>query len=243
MKYLAALFSLLVLVTLPLVAQDLSLKHGDRDVTGDTIRIQGPVTTDYFEARVEVTNNREVEVNLKVRKTEIQSTENGENSFCWGECYTPWVTVSQQVIRIAAKATDRSSFIADYRPNGDAGTSIVRYTFFDTANDTIKSEVVILWEIGTSGLEEQKAGKQDIRIYPNPADQFMTLIIKNLGYGPFYAELINVQGRTIMQEMIPAGVNQVKWNTSAIQGGLYFLKAGNDQGMQSVTKVYINRLE
>ncbi len=241
MKYLAVAIVLLVSSLMGVSAQDLVLTHGDKIVTNDTIHIRGPVTTEYFEAKISVTNNRESAVVMKVRKTEIQVPANGENSFCWGECYTPAVMLSPTAITIPAKATDRTSFIADYRPNGDVGASIVRYTFFSSTDENFQATVVIYWEIGAAGTGPLAATKPVIRVYPNPADQFITVTLSEHTTGTNTALMVNMQGQTVISEVFEAGEHQFTWQTRNLASGIYFLKVRDQAGLQSVQKVWIKR--
>ena len=222
-------------------AQDLTLKYGDADVTGDTVDVTGLVTTDYFEVKIAVTNNRQSAVNLKVRKVELVSTSQGENSFCWGECYTPAVTLSPAAIRIGSGATDRNSFIADYRPNQEAGHSLVRYTFFDTADTTIQAKVFISWEIGTSSREDMLNNRLMINVYPNPADRQISFSLTGVKYDHYRAELINIQGQVIRQEELAPGTALVRWETSQLNPGIYFLRIGNNRDKPAVTRIWIKR--
>ena len=232
---------LLVSSLMGVSAQDLVLTYKDRIVTNDTIHITGPVTTEYFEANIWVTNNRETAVEMKVRKTEIQGPANGENSFCWGECYTPAVMLSPKAITILAKATDRNSFIADYRPNGDVGTSIVRYTFFSGTDENFQATVVIYWAIGAAGTGPRVATKPVIRVYPNPADQFITVTLSEHTTGTNTAIMVNMQGQTVISEVVEAGEHQFTWQTGNLASGIYFLKVRDQAGLQSVQKVWVKR--
>jgi hypothetical protein len=222
-------------------AQDLVLTYGDRIVTNDTLHITGLVTTEYFEAKISVTDNRETAVVIKVRKTVIQCPARGENSFCWGECYTPAVNLSPSRITIPSKATDRTSFIADYRPNGDVGASIVRYTFFSSTEESFQASIFIVWEIGAAGTGPLVAAKPVIRVYPNPADQFMTVTLSEHTTGTNTALMVNMQGQTVISAVIDAGEHQFTWQTGNLASGIYFLKVRDQAGLQSVQKVWIKR--
>gem|GEM_PF-1234434 len=229
----------LVFGFLGMQGQNLVLSYGDKDVTGDTVRISGPVSTEYYEVKIAVTNNMDIAVALKVKKTEIQCPSNGENSFCWGECYTPAVTLSPSTITVASKGTDRNSFIADYRPNGDAGNSIVRYTFFNPTDTTLQASVIIIWQIGSSGTGSFEEVKPLIRAYPNPADQFITITLSGHTAGRSNATLVNMQGQTVLTKASPTGTRQFTWNTGNLSAGIYFLKVSDDGGHMSVQKIWI----
>lgn len=241
MKGLLAIAGFVFIGFLSAGAQDLTLKYGDADVTNDTVRVTGLVTTDLFEVKIAVTNNRETAVNLKVKKTEITSPSQGENSFCWGECYTPAVSVSPMAIRILAGATDRNSFVADYRPNQEAGNSLVRYTFFDVSDTTIQARVFISWAIGTSAREDIQANRLILKVYPNPSDQFIAFSLVGAKHDQYTAELINVQGQVIKQEELSAGTIQVRWTASSMPPGIYFLRVRNDREIPAITRIWIKR--
>lgn len=241
MKRLFLFFGLTMLGLMGVQGQNLVLSYGDVIVTNDTVRITGPVSTEYYEVKIAVTNNMDNAVSLKVRKTEISGPANAENSFCWGECYTPAVTLSPSTITVASKGTDRNSFIADYRPNGEAGNSMVKYTFFNPADTTIQASVVIVWQIGSSGTGNLEEVKPLIRAYPNPADQFITITLSGHSTGRCNAVLVNMQGQTVLTKTTPIGTRQFTWSTGNLSAGLYFLKVNDDGGHLSVQKVWIKR--
>jgi hypothetical protein len=241
MKKAGLIFGLLMFGFLGMQGQNLTLSHGDVNVTNDTVVISGPVSQEYYEAKIAVTNNMDIALALKVRKTEIQGPAGGENSFCWGECYTPAVTLSPSTITVASHGTDRNSFIADYRPNGEAGSSIVRYTFFLPADTTIQASVIIIWQVGSSGTGSLEPVKPLIRAYPNPADQFITITLSGQTTGRNEAILVNIQGQTVLSKTTPSGIRQFTWNTGNLSAGIYFLKIRDDGGHMSVQKIWIKR--
>jgi len=221
-------------------SQDLTIKYGDLDVTNDSVYLQGPKSTELMEVRLSVTNNRSTSVSLKLRKTEIRVVEGAETSFCWGECYTPFVTVSPMIITILPGGTDRNSFIGEYRPFEMEGTSVVKYTFFNPADTTYQQSVTVFYQIGGSGINLSKPFSQVVRVYPNPASGFVRITLEGIITGSCVATLTDMQGRVVLAGEIPASKREITWPVAELPDGNYLIRIANQQGAQSVHKILVS---
>lgn len=239
MRYITVGLFFLFLSSLPGFSQDLILKSGDQVVNNDSIYFSGTKSTELIEIRLSITNNRETAVSLKLKKTEIQVVEGAENSFCWGECYIPAVFVSPMLITIEPKTTDRTSFIGDYRPFEMEGTSIVRYTFFDPADTAYQQSVTVFYQIGGSGLNQNGAFRQIVRVFPNPADQFLRISLsEEVPVAPI-AVIVDVEGHSVTSENIPAGCREITWPVAELPSGLYFLRISIEGRSPTTHKICI----
>jgi hypothetical protein len=220
-------------------SQDIVLTSGDVAVSGDSVYLSAASGTDLMEFKVAVTNNRTAPVSLKVRKTEVQLVDGAEVSFCWGECYTPFVTESPMAITIPAGATDRNSFVGEYRPFGAEGTSIVRYTFFDSSDTTLSESVTVFFQMGGSGTNPGFLSERSFRVYPNPADREVRILFTGSTHDFRLARLINLAGQTCLEQPVPESVTEMKLNLERIPEGSYFLRLTGPKQIPETRKIVI----
>jgi hypothetical protein len=221
------------------MAQDLILKQGEVVVNNDSIYLSGTKETQLIEVMLSVTNARTTAVTLKLKKTELFIVEGCESSFCWGECYAPFVMTSQMSITIQPGATDRTSFVGDYRPFGLEGTSIVRYTFFNPTDTSYQQSVTVFFQIGASGIANVPY-TDPIRVYPNPADQVIRVAFPDQRPGYQELSLVNLHGQVLLRRTAPVLDGAISLSTAEIPAGVYFLKLEGFSGKQQVAKVFIS---
>src|SRR5688500_19415218 len=103
-----------------------------------TLQVQNAPATVYggysqnipLAATFPVVNTGTQPIDIKVSRKIISEVMGSENNFCWGvNCYPPFVSVSPDAETINAGASN-TSFIGDYIPNGMAGITTIRYSFF-----------------------------------------------------------------------------------------------------------------
>jgi len=221
------------------MAQDLILKNGEVVVNNDSIYLSGTKETELIELMLSVTNNRSTAVTLKLKKTEIFIVDGCESSFCWGECYAPFVMTSQMSITILSGATDRTSFVGDYRPYGLEGTSIVRYTFFNPADTSYQQSVTVFFQIGANGIEENDF-TQPVLVYPNPADQFIRVTLPDQNSGIQEVSLVNINGQALIRRMVPVSAGEISLSTEEIPSGVYYLTIESLHRKRQVTRVLVS---
>ncbi len=222
-------------------AQDLTLKYGETVVNGDSLYFTGTKSTELIEIRLSVTNNRANSVSLKVKKKEITLVEGAECSFCWGECYTPAVNVSPMAITVPPGATDRNSFVGDYRPFEMEGTSIVKYTFFDPADTTYQQSVTAFFQIGGSGIDSNPLSEQKVLLGPNPARENIRLFLPTGVSGSHTVSFVNAYGQVVMDEFFPAGTHEISLPVTRIPAGVYYVKIVGEKGPLPTGKILVTR--
>jgi hypothetical protein len=104
------------------------------------------------------------------------------------------------------------------------------------ASDTYKNEVLKTshdWFYGiisSAEFTEQLAG---ITAFPNPADDRIFINLNNIS-GNFRFELVDVTGRTLMEERIAPQQQMVEINCSGFPSGLFFYRITNEKN-ESIT--------
>lgn len=72
-------------------------------------------------------------------------------------------------------------------------------------------------------LEEPRLHKSDIRVYPNPAQAFVTLELRQEHSG-LQVSFFDLQGRKLLQEQLPAGQMQKQLSLQELPQGMYFIE-------------------
>jgi hypothetical protein len=111
--------------------------------------------------------------------------------------------------------------------------------FSQTQNDTITSYVMTV-NSGVSINEASASSKFNYLVYPNPvtaSELNIDMLNKNAGIG--YAKIIDIQGKTILNEslILNNGLNKTKLNISNINKGIYFIQLFN--GVDQVQQKFI----
>jgi hypothetical protein len=192
---------------------------------GDTIYVFGDTTTGIaMVSHAMVKNDGAASKQVKVRKIEISLIPGTTNTFCWGLCFPPTTYVSPSPIAISAGATDTSDFSGDYTPNGQIGTSLIAYKFFNIndLNDTVM--VVVSYNatgVGISNVSENKVIFSNA--YPNPANSY-TVFNYNLPLSSTNPKIVirDLLGSVVGESMLSGNRGNAVISTSELKSGIYF---------------------
>ena len=189
--------------------------------------VYGGYTQPLLEAAFPVVNTGTQPIDLKVRSKVISQVAGTENNFCWGiNCYPPFVTISPDAETLAAGATN-NSFKGDDTPNGYAGITTIRYTFFRAVNATDSVHVTVRFDATSAVLGTRKdlnGGGISIGMpQPNPANE-MTTIAFNLPASSRNNKLriFNAIGGLVKEVAITQKQGTAIITTSNLANGVYF---------------------
>lgn len=92
-----------------------------------------------------------------------------------------------------------------------------------TLEATVSEEGIIVELVEELGFYRQYF--KDLELYPNPADRELNIKYSKLISGDVYVQLINLQGKTIIEQAVPEGFNQLlQLNISDQDPGMYLLR-------------------
>ncbi len=223
-------------------SQSLSLSIEGVDFSNDTLLLIGNTDDSTIESYVSLTNKTDKEVEVLLKRADIEIVDGPENSFCWGaSCYPPWISEATQVVKISANDTDNSGFIGDYSPNGHEGTSVLRYTFFIAADPSDSVSLIVYYQVGAAGVKDWTLDPSQIKLYPNPASDHVTVRFPTVLTQITELVLIDITGQTVYKQALYHGAQMQRLSLSQFPQGNFFLLISDQQGANHSKKLIINR--
>lgn len=223
-------------------SQSLSLNIEGIDISNDTLYLIGNTEDALLESHISVTNETDKEIEVLVKRTDIEIVDGTVNSFCWGvSCYPPNVSVATQVVGIAANGTNNNGFLGDYSPDGHEGTSVIKYTFFVAANPADSVSMIVYYQVGAAGVRDWTLDPSQIKLYPNPASDQVTVRFPTVLTQITELILIDITGQTVYKQTLYHGAQIHRLSLSQFPQGNYFLLISDQQGASHSKKLIINR--
>ena len=173
------------------------------------------------------------------KRTDILLNTDAVAYFCFGgQCYDNTTFVSPNSITLgpgqaASAATGSYNVLtADLDEGPLEGTSIVKYTFYNTANTSDSVQVTINYNIGGPvGIKETSKSLSAFEIFPNPAKENASLLITSPKASVSSLILFNSIGEAVYKKEVSLneGKNKVDINLQNLASGVYFasLKTGD----------------
>jgi hypothetical protein len=220
-----------------LSAQSLSLSNSGLDLSNDTLYIIGNTDDLLLESHVTLHNQTDKEVEIHAKKTELIIIENTENSFCWGACYPPFIFETSETVKVAANSSDDSSFIGDYSPDGNEGTSVIRYTFFVEGNIADSVSVVVFYQVGAAGVFDWTIEANYFKVYPNPTSGRINIEFPGPVNQAVSVSVISITGQTLFQERFQFGQTSASIDLSDKPRGYYFIELKDQFGHVAHKKI------
>lgn len=201
-------------------------------LTDEGVTFLGSVDDEVIISYLEVTNNSDNPIDVKVRRIENYLVPGSVNSFCWaGLCFTPETSVSPNVLTLEAGATSGlDDFTGDYMPNGNSGISSITYEFFNAADSSNLATAIVFYSTSV-GINENILDNIELsNAYPNPANSFASFDYDLNGVSDARLMIYNLLGSIIKEINITNNYGNVKVNTSDLDEGIYFysLLVGNE---------------
>lgn len=188
----------------------------------------GNTDANYIQVAGGVENISSLEIEVKVRAEEIDVVSGALHYFCWAQCYEPGVMVSPTSL-ILAPGERVNTFYGDYVPEGRPGISILKYCFFNVANEADSVCGIIRFNASPLSVAGPLANNRPNigKAFPNPASDQVTMdyfrgagngrieIYSMLGSKMLTVELREEKGRVrIPVDRLPAGMYLFRLNVS-----------------------------
>ena len=212
---------------------------------GQSVYINGEITGDQFEeflVYMLVKNDSDRDIPVKARREDVDVVEGSMNYLCWVSCFGNDIFESPDAFNLAAgEMTSEEIFAGHYMPQGQAGTTTVKYTFFNE-NDPEDNIFFIAHFVGSPTSVNDILAKSVISdVYPNPASQIISfdynlpVEVKSAG-----VKLFNLLGQEVVSQPINDFSGKLQINVSDLPEGVYFYSLTLNQ-QNAVTKKLIIR--
>jgi hypothetical protein len=222
------------IISTPLVGNADLVTPTGTDVTGDTAEYFNSGLINLITAPLMIINPTGSQISVKIRRTQLSIISGSSNYFCWDLCYSPTTSVSSGTVTIPANDTVHV-FYADYDPQGNGGTSYIRYKFFNTVDSTEFSEATVKYTSGTIGIEDEEVVLS--KVYPNPASEFICFDY-NIGNNEGTLTVADMTGKIVRTMNISANTNKQTINLDGLTSGIY-IYAFHVNGKAISTKKFI----
>lgn len=226
-KKLYLFLSLFLVLNISIFAQSLSL-------SSDTVVVTGNSDDPYIQAVVRVNNISAVSKNVSVKRYRVNTLGGSSTDyFCWSICHSPVVDVDPDFITINAGSYS-DAFYGDLVPNGQSGTAIIKYTFFDVNNANDSVQLTAIFNINPTGIASNES-KNNFQLYPNPAND----IIRVKYNFDTNADLIiyDITGKMVRRESLTAGQSDYTLSIADLKTGVYFYSLNNGKEIVSMKKL------
>ena len=177
-----------------------------------------------YEFDINVLNLNPNSLDVNVRRSLNQVVPVSQSYFCWDQCYTPIVD-SSIAISITGQDTLKGQFHTYFKPRGQAGSSTVRYTFFDvnhrsdSANFTL--HILATNVVGIKNIAAKSKNKISTA-YPNPSINNTSITYSIENPKNTLLVLYDVLGKEVWSKKPENTEGIFQLNTSSLQAGIYF---------------------
>lgn len=163
-----------------------------------------------------------------------------ESSFCWDQCYPPFVSISSQAVNIPAGGYT-TLFVADLRPNLNTGFSTISYKFYDQANATDFVTVDIQYNVTALGINDNSTILQIAAPRPNPANDVTYISYQNRNTSNTISlQIADLLGKVYLNKVIEDQAGVATLETAEIPSGVYFVRALSNGKVISTNKLVIS---
>jgi hypothetical protein len=231
MKKVYGLFTLLCLLSLGAFAQSLSIVHSETHPYGD-------VNEFIIATHATVKNVSGDSLDVKVKRIEEDIIEGTINYFCWKNCYVPSVSVSPDFVRIGP-GEEKADFVGDYESNKNAGTSTVRYVFYDMNNEDDSVSMTVNYLVTAVGIEENVWAVNDP--YPNPANTTVTFDYNAGAFGDALVSIYDMLGNVRKEAKMLQGMSRMVMDVADLEPGVYFYSIKIDNQTSITKKMIVSR--
>lgn len=160
------------------------------------------------------------DLNVIVEKEVLEDLEGTMNFFCWGQCYSSAVFVSDTVTVVANSLnTDDLSFHTLFE-EPVFGKVLVKYSAYDANHPNERVSINVIFHKSDVGMNEM-ASVYFGQPYPNPANSMVSFDY-HLSGNSADAVVYNLVGQEVMRQEINTFDKRVSLSVADFNDGIYF---------------------
>lgn len=250
------LFAISIFTTVAVFAQVSLYNDNSENIEGDTITFTHAIDTTspfpFFEHKqfVNVVNETNGNIVIRVRREEESIIQGTEDYFCWNVCYNAVpagnrpVWESPDVVDFAPGDTatgdnDLSVYIV---ANNKTGEALYKYTFVDTSDVLGLDDKSIYIKYNLSyltSIKEKQTNQVSFSLYPNPANDMVTLDFDKGLNQNLSIEVKDILGKQIETVAVNSSAKKLQLDLSAYSKGIYFISVLNNQQIIKTKKLIV----
>jgi hypothetical protein len=211
-----------------LSAQSISLIDPQHEVFGFA-------NSSIMEAAFDVKNESSSSINVIIIREGISLISGTDNNICWGPtCYPPTVDTTTSVF-IPAEGTN-NSFKGDYYPNGNVGTSVIKYCFVNDADHSDSVCIQISYIAEPASLFGNANPTASLNVFPNPSNQQVNFSFGQPVMGSI--EIVDISGSSVFKADLQ-GEEKFILPKGSLSDGIYFCRLSSGDKSFEVKKLII----
>ncbi len=194
------------------------------------------------ESHIEVRNDAGASKDILVKRVILSEVNGSVNYFCWTNCYLPATDQAPDNDAYTMQAGETVNiFTGYYRPQDNAGSTVIRYVFFDKNNPSDSTYHDVTYK--GYGLDFQEDEDPIVHEpYPNPAnDETIFEFELPNSYGRYTLSVYDMLGNQVKYETLDTDLGKLTLFVGDLSPGVYFYSI-NDNGSPMMTKkLIVNR--
>lgn len=197
---------------------------------------------DYFTVGMDIQNNGTAPISVMAKRIVLSEVSGSINYFCWTACYGPNTNVSAASTVIQPGDTT-GIFKGYYRPYDNAGSTIIRYVFFDENNPDDSTYYDVEYKawggLGGDGEDDDVIINEP---YPNPAiDQTIFEFELPNSSGRYTLDVYDLLGNHVKELPLNPSEKRVVLNVSDMRPGVYFYAVSLEGNALITRKLIVSR--
>ncbi len=206
MKRISSVLIVLLAFFTSLWGQTLTVLKTDGTVcTNDTVTININYPYEELSEHFWIANTDTASYDVQILFNILQIVPGTGYSYCWDNCYaTPRDGHISGAITINGLDTNKTDFIVDYTPDGNAGITMFKFSFF-AAGLADTSYLVVKFVLEQTGIHETG---NSITVYPNPSHGPVNL--KFPQKGEYDITVLTLTGKKVLSKRINSSFARIK---------------------------------
>lgn len=213
----------------------------DLHVAGGVLYVSGPVTTNRLEADLYIENSSTLDLAVLVDRDITELYPGHANYYCWALCYDTTVSLSPDALVMPAQFTDSTSFHSYIYTHNIAGTSRVKYTFFNQDAPSDSAQVTIVYDVLTTGINSITKNNFSLSSpSPNPANSITGLTFALPSNQNAKLIVRDLLGNLVKEYAVNSTKGMLMISTNELANGIYSCTLVNSGVSLSSTKLVVS---
>lgn len=206
-------------------------------------------STDLHEWQIEtapfsVKNISAADVTVQLKRETIEAVEGTTNDFCFaGNCFSSSVDFAVPLagLTIAAGATTATidAFTAHYQPYEQEGITLVKYTFFNMADENDAVSIIVDYYVGPNvGITEYDS-EATLSAYPNPVSDMITIDYSVKTQKNVRLAIYSINGQKQYEQSLQSAESTVIVSVADYPKGVYLYRIEGDDYQTKYAKIVV----